>query len=330
MPGIDQSEADFIAVIELHAQEHAAKESARIPAAFEGIQVNFCKTPDCVNFGVPEDDDGVKWSRDPAKTRRYAKVSAGKDYPHLRCNACKASFPLKSNEGIAQEVARLAGEAKADICCPDESCSNHGFPVGLGKPLYSSFGKTAIGSPRWKCMACSKTFSAPKTATHRQRQSHKNKLIFTLLVNQMAMRRICEVAEIGPKALYDKIDFIHRQCQAFAASREAMLPNLPIRRLYLGVDRQDYAVNWTQRDDRRNVVLSSATTVDNETGYCFGMHVNFDPSLDPTAVEQDAHDSLDYRLSPPFRKHAREWMESDYRASVARSAKLVPGGTVAC
>lgn len=31
------------------------------------------------------------------------------------------------------------------------------------------------------------------------------------------MRRICKVAEIGPNALYGKIDFIHRQCEKLSS-----------------------------------------------------------------------------------------------------------------
>lgn len=111
------------------------------------------------------------------------------------------------------------------------------------KPFYASFGATKAGSPRWRCNACRKTFSAPKSSTLRQRESHKNKLIFQLLVNGMALRRICEVAEIGPNALYRKIDFIHRQCEKFLSAREAKLPGMAIRRLYLGVDRQDYVAS---------------------------------------------------------------------------------------
>ena len=108
----------------------------------------------------------------------------------------------------------------SEACCPDEACGNHGLGVSAGKPFYSSFGKTDAGSQRWKCMACQKTLSVAASSTSRQRDSHKNKLIFKLLMNKMPLRRICEVAEMGPNALYGKIDFIWRQCMAFAAARD--------------------------------------------------------------------------------------------------------------
>ena len=59
----------------------------------------------------------------------------------------------------------------------------------------------------------------------------------------MPVRRIIDVADIHPKTFYHRLGFLHRQCQGFSAHRERTLVNLPIRRLYLGVDRQDYLVH---------------------------------------------------------------------------------------
>lgn len=317
----DSPEIDaFDAAIEAHEKDLAEIKAARIPPESGGIQINFCKNPTCDNFGKPEEGDIAKWSKKGQS--RYKVSSAGKAYPHLTCRACGGSFPIKSNLGIEEELRRMQAPAEAvsvEPTCPDEDCAHHGLGVSVGTPFYSSFGSTKAGSPRWKCMACSKTFSAPKASTLRQRKSHKNKDIFELLVNHVAMRRICELAKIGPKALYGKIDFIYRQCEKFLAAREAKLPELAIRRLYLGVDRQDYQVNWTQREDRRNTVISAVATVDNETGYCFGLHLNFDPTLDPEAIEKSAYAARDYAVFPPFRKHARVWLEQDYVASMKKS-----------
>ena len=134
------------------------------------------------------------------------------------------------------------------VCCRNEACANNRdqVPVGIAG-AYTSFGKTAIGNPRWRCNLCAKTFSQNIKATARQRVHYKNKSIFKLLVNKMPVRRIIEVADIDPNTFYHRLDFLHRQCQLFAAHREHPLANLAIRRLYLGVDRQDYLVNWLVR-----------------------------------------------------------------------------------
>ena len=302
-------------------QQQAA--AARIPPEHGGIQINFCKNPTCDNFGQPEVGGVAKWAKN--SQARYKVSSAGKGYPHLTCQRCGSLFPMKSNLGIHEELERIDAHATASLweaSCPDESCDQHGLGVSAGNPFYVSFGATKAGSPRWRCNACRKTFSAPKSSTLRQRESHKNKLIFSLLVNKMPLRRICEVAEIGPNALYGKIDFIHRQCEKFLSAREAKLPGMAIRRLCLGVDRQDYAVNWTQREDRRNTVISAVSSVDNESGYCFGLHLNFDPNLVADEVEKAAHDAKDYAVFPPFRQHARVWLEQDYVASMKKSSTL--------
>lgn len=134
------------------------------------------------------------------------------------------------------------------------------------------------------------------------------------------MRRICEVADIGPEGLYGKIDFLHRQSLAFAAHREAhLLAGMPVSRLYLATDRQDYVVNWNRQEDRRNVVLHAVGTADNATGYVFGMHLNYDPVLDAEVVERQAAAAGDYQAKVPFRRFARCWLKGDYVAALKSS-----------
>lgn len=207
--------------------------------------------------------------------------------------------------------------------CPDESCANHGVPVGKG---YQSIGLTKSGSRRYRCNLCKKTFSVGKSTTG-HKQPHKNRLIFSLLMNKSPFRRICEVADIGPESVYGKIDFLYRQCLAFAAARESRLLNgMAIPILYLGVDRQDYMVNWTRNADRRNVRLHAVGSADNTTGYVFGMHLNYDASLDSEEIEKDALAAGDYQAKPPFRRYSRCWLKGDYDAAlrIARAGRRRP------
>ncbi|MBU6468089.1 MAG: hypothetical protein KGN31_01670 [Betaproteobacteria bacterium] len=69
----------------------------------------------------------------------------------------------------------------AEPSCPDEDCDCHGLDVSAGKPFKSTFGSTMAASPRWKYMTFSKTFSAAKSSTLRQRKSQKNKRLFEML-----------------------------------------------------------------------------------------------------------------------------------------------------
>jgi hypothetical protein len=119
-------------------------------------------------------------------------------------------------------------------------------------------------------------------------------------VGKMPLKRIVEAVDINPKTLYDKIDFIYEQCVAFSGARERKLSNLHTPRLYLGVDRQTYVVNWTRRDDRRNVMLTAVAAADNHTHYVLGAILNFDHDVDPGDVEAETLALGDASKGKPF------------------------------
>jgi hypothetical protein len=136
----------------------------------------------------------------------------------------------------------------------------------------------------------------------------------------MPIRRIMEVTGISPNTFYQRLDFLHQQCQLFAAHRERALATLPIRRLYLGVDRQDYLVNWLARKDKRNVQLSAIAVVDNEYGYCFGSHLNFDPSVDGETVQAEVEMNGDLSKPYPHRRFARLWLDAGYEEAAEKAS----------
>ena len=125
-------------------------------------------------------------------------------------------------------------------------------------------------------------------------------------MNKGPFRRVCEVADIATGTLYPKIDFLHRQRLAFTSHQERhLLGGFAIPRLYIGIDRQDYVVNWTRREDKRTVQLTAHGSADNVTGYVFAMHLNFDPDADAQSVERESQDLEELSLGLPFRRHAR-------------------------
>ena len=310
----------------------------RVPPAHGGIQYNACKNPKCPNFGVPAEDIPLR-----APTGGpYSIVSGGKGYPLLKCNACGEAPPLKSNVGIAEEAARISAylEPPEPPRCPNgrpdpttgEVCRNHAERVPYGtKGAYQSHGRNAHGSARARCNVCGKTFITETRPDRGQHETHRNREIFSMLVNKVPLSRIVKMLEISWDVLYHRIDFIHSQCAAFAAHRERRLKTLPIKRLYLAVDAQDYHVNWTERHDKRNVVLKALTVADNETGYVFCNALNFDETAQREAVEAAALACGDDLLPPPRRRHARFWLAKDYADSVAETAKrgrVRPGSTL--
>lgn len=118
---------------------------------------------------------------------------------------------------------------------------------------------------------------------------------------------------IRPQTYYDKVDWLYEQAQGFVQNRGLkLLKNFETNRLYLSTDRQVHNSNWLSRDDKRNTELLAIGTADNRSGYVFGWHFNFDPSMNPVAVEQETLLLNDYDKKVPQRKHARLWLERDF------------------
>jgi transposase-like protein len=298
----------------------AAPETPRIPLPAGEIQVNFCKNPTCANFAQPASTAPQPRGRwvPPERKDRYA-ISGTSDGPQLRCLACNEFIPVKSNAGIAEEIGRISRclQPPSAPSCPGEDCENNAISVEEEPDRYWAFGKTKAGTPRFRCKACRRTFSGIGAATRRQRKSHVNSELFRALMLKMPIRCAAEFARISAPTVYDKIDFIHRQCLAFAAVRERRLMAMSYPRAYVCVDRMDHVINWTNRADKRNVVLQAVGSADLKSGYVYGIHANYDHTVSSGGVALDAVAVGDHLLQPPHRKYARFWLPAEYEKAMA-------------
>jgi hypothetical protein len=296
----------------------------RLPGPYSGLQVNVCKNPHCASFGVPETPYTLRRvPGSPPVPGAYSRYGAKSSAPSFTCPCCGQHPPLRSNQAIHEEYQRLAAYLadQSDPACPNDACASHGVTLSDAPGSYAKFGTTAGGSIRWKCKTCGKVFTQGAKATKRQLITHRNKDVFSLLVNKMPMRRICEVTGLGPQVLYDKFNWIHRQCQLFVGERERRLltGSVTVPTLYVAIDRQQYIVNWSKRKDKRNVMLAAIASAELKSGYVFGFQLNFDGDADPSQVEADAAAIGDAALSPAYRKYARLWIQADYAAASASS-----------
>lgn len=292
----------------------------RVPIEVGAIQVNFCKNPQCQNFGVPASTEKQPRGKGADERGRdtYTVCGSGRGTPMLHCNLCGQYPTIKSNKAIHEELTRFwkPFDVKAHSTCPNQDCPSHHI---MDRACYYSFGRTKAGSTRYRCKTCGRTFVVTSPPAIRHRKPHKNAAVFRLLMNKMPFRRICEVEGITLSTLYRKIDFLRRQCLAFAAARERDLPSTALARLYIGVDRQDYMINWSDADDRRNIIFRAVGSADNTTGYVFGLHLNFDPSLDPECIEKDVIACGDYDIKPAYRQYARLWLRGDYLDAIKKA-----------
>ena len=297
----------------------------RIPSAYGGIQVNYCKNPACANFGVDPLPVVSKGAPNASSIRDTYRLSgAGLRFPVIGCLLCGEMPPLKSNQGVDEEFQRIFSFHKQkSVCCPDENCGNQHVPITTGKIAYSSFGTSTGSSKRYLCKVCKKTFSVKTKATIRQRIPEKNAEILRLLVNKVAMRRICEIANISSEMLYQRISFFQSCANALTAHYEKPLleGRFPLKRLYLSTDRQEYVLNWSKHDDKRNIALHAAGTADNDSGYVFCMALNFDSSCNAELIEAEAVSNGDYAKPSPHRRYARLWLSGDYKNAALKHKK---------
>lgn len=295
-------------------------EAPRIPLSAGEIQVNFCKNPTCANFARPASTAPQPRGRggDPALKDRYT-ISGTSDGPQLRCLACNEFIPVKSNAGIAEEIDRISRFLRPPPapCCPNEACGNHAITVEEEPERYWSHGETKARTVRYRCKACKRTFSGSGPATRRQRKSHVNSELFRALMMKMPIRCAAEFSRISTETVYRKIDYFHRQCLAFAAARERRLMAMSYPRAYVCVDRMDHVLNWTNRADKRNVVIQAVGSAELKSGYIYGIHANYDHTVSSGVVALDAVAAGDHLLQPPHRRYARFWLPAEYEKAMA-------------
>lgn len=83
----------------------------RVPIAANSIQVNFCKNPSCLNYGVPASAE--KQPRGPGARLRgrdgYKVQASNTQVPILKCLLCNELPPTKSNLAIQEEFLNHEG-----------------------------------------------------------------------------------------------------------------------------------------------------------------------------------------------------------------------------
>jgi transposase-like protein len=298
----------------------------RYPPTAAGIQVNYCRNPKCANFGVPPHNDSKRGSA-ARKPGGYGPgdcrvIASGKGQPNLLCHLCGESFPMQSNLAIAEELLRISAYLEPRVpTCPNEACELYRKSEPEHSGRHTKFGLNAHGTPRFKCGACRKVFTFGGRSTRRQRKTHPNIDIFVHLMNSMPLRRIIKVLGISPAILYDRIDFLHEQCQMFAGERErGLLDRDDLGKRYISTDRQKLIVNWSDRASRKNTILLSIASADQTTGYLYAANVNFDAKMDSEQVQTEMVRFGDQGLAKPFRRFARVWLPQDWDDAAVRAA----------
>ena len=292
----------------------------RIPLPAGQLSVNFCKNPRCKNFGIPASPYDTRGRRkDSSGTAPVYRVSGSDNDSSIFCQACRSLTRVKSNSAVIEELTRHSVNLSRTYGerCSTVGCANFGSSPRRNPELFHKHGRTAAGKQRFRCKACRKTTSNP-ASTKGQRVTHKNALIFRLLVHKVSINGIAAITGLSAPTVYSKIRFIAEQCRRFMADRERRIVGLPVERWYLSTDRQDYLVNWHDRGTRKTIQFTAIATACQRTGYVLACHPQYDPNVDleeiAEEVEAEAH------LKPAMRRHARVWTHLDYEKALAAAS----------
>ena len=291
-----------------------------IPDSTRLIQVNHCRMPDCGNYGVPAITKRVKSGPSAGRDPHYSVQSTNKGrVPCLKCKCCGEKPPVKSNQGIAEELVRLATLLKGpeDFGCKNEDCGNHDKSVADHPECYKPKGSRAdSGDPIKQCRECGMKFTVrDQPARIHNKHRHLAAEIYSRVVNKSPVKRTLSGINLSsPSVYYKTVQFIQRRCNRLTGGMErGMLRgqvSLPAS-LHLVSDLQLYQLNWTDRLDKRNPMFSAICTVDRDSRYVFGLHANYDPDADAFAIARDAARRGDFNKAEPHRRYSRLWLPGD-------------------
>ena len=287
------------------------------------IQVNHCRAPSCENFGVPARHEAQKSgpSRDRDPAYKLDRTNKGQ-VPSIQCKACQDNPPVKSNASVASEIGRLAEAgglwtAEETSACPNANCENHERPVAPhGKAAYRKYGRGGrSGGQRYQCKGCGRTFRVSGPVRLHDRNMRLAADVLSRIANKSPVRGTIRGSGVrSTQSYYALLRFIHSRCRALSGSIDRALMDGRLRlpeEFVTQTDAQEYTLNWVSRLDRRNVVLSGYATIDADSHFVLGMHVNFDGRVDPFEVNRDAARVGDFDVAEAFRKYAHYWLAGD-------------------
>jgi hypothetical protein len=145
-----------------------------------------------------------------------------------------------------------------------------------------------------------------------------------LLVNNVPLRRIREIADIPADRLYNRIDFLADQCTRMAGHKEREPGESADRHRVLSCDIQMILANWERNGQVDTVPVYHAATVERSSSYIIAATTDYDPDTDPRETERAMLINGDFFVPRAWRECARTWTYSEYVDSITRGATNQP------
>lgn len=298
-----------------------------------GIDINFCRNPQCGLFMEPPDPFKKKgnFSRRVKPNQPRGKVSGSGEEKTFICGACGQSSIVKNNAAVVEEYRRLRGRFQAEPprdCCSNIECDSHGKSAACHPDLYRRSGRTAKGAQRWKCKRCLTSFSVG-SRIRRQQRSSVNRTVLWMITNGNPISKISDFTGLCLRDVYKKIDFIYDRVIDHTARRENSFKDVDWQThgRRFATDSQTLHLNWPNKKTRAQIAVHHLCTAHANSGYIMAANLGLDPSIDLPDVEADMVNVGDFGLPRAFRKQARVWSETEFKGyidKITQGVKIHP------
>lgn len=288
-----------------------------LPKEADGLQLNFCKTLACDNFGLSE-------------ANRYVLQHANPKRPTMVCRECGAFPPLLNNQEVLNELHRLRHLHSDGLpACRHDECENFGLSVHTHKHLYHAFGYSG-DRQRYRCKACQSTFVDKWSGANKKLTFQEN--LLGLLFMSYSVREICRKLSINPKTFYDHLDHIASRCRRKLAMIDARWVN--------HASEYELASFYVPLQPQSNNGVLWITTGEANTGYILCQHVNYasdeepqgevdhDPYQTPARFVSREHSSEANMPVPEASPYLRERIDQQYQTILARGNVEDPMGNL--
>ncbi|WP_100752693.1 lactate dehydrogenase [Vibrio salilacus] len=241
--------------------------TGKLPQDADGLQLNFCKTLACDNFGLSD-------------AHRYVVQHANPKRPAMVCRECGAFPPLLNNQEVLNELHRLRHLHSDGLpACRNDDCDNFGLSVHTHKNLYHAFGYSG-DRQRYRCKLCQSTFVDKWSGANKKLHFQEN--LLGLLFMSYSVREICRKLEINPKTFYDHLDHIASRCRRKLAMFDARWVNHAAN--------YELASHYITLQPKSNNGVLWIATGEAHSGYILCQHVNYSANEEPVGeVDHDPY-----------------------------------------
>ncbi|NOI66778.1 lactate dehydrogenase [Vibrio sp. 99-8-1] len=293
--------------------------NGKLPKDVDGLQLNFCKTLACDNFGLSD-------------AERYVLQHVNPKRPAMVCRECGAFPPLLNNQEVINELHRLRRVHSDGLpTCRNTECDNFGLSVHTHKNLYHAFGYSG-DRQRYRCKKCQSTFVDKWSGANKKLNFQEN--LLGLLFMSFSVREVCRKLEINPKTFYDHVDHIASRCRRKLAMFDARWVNHE--------HHYHLASHFMPLQPKSNNGVLWFATGEANSGYILSQHINY--SIDEEAqgsLDHDPYQTPSRYVSRHYQPEAnndisvqssdlRERIDEKYQVILARGNVEDPMGNMTC